>query len=374
MNDDADRLPILLFDLFQNLVNKGVPIGIRDFLDGLHALQLGFGQGNRNDLSNLAQVLWARSDEERRLIAHWFVAIPEPEQKLFESMDQKLDEIEHKISQNYSAEKHPDTLRETSPDVTNYGDITQRQTNASTVRMSFSNTRESESLILPRLHALPTIHEKYALFPQTLVSPRDMIVLWRRYRRTTRSGPQTELDVIGTVRERCRRGLLLHPVYRARRNNSVRLLILADASPSMTPWLPFLATLGSSLLFGRFASAEIHYFINLPRKQLYTSQDLSNPESQENVLRRFVGASLLVVSDGGSVRGYLNRRRAAQTSKFLSEVSGLFRTIVWLNPMPYTRWTNTTAALIAKDSRATFLSLEPGQLLRTIDILRGNKA
>jgi uncharacterized protein with von Willebrand factor type A (vWA) domain len=35
-----------------------------------------------------------------------------------------------------------------------------------------------------------------------------------RYRRGTRGGPRTELDIDATVAERCRRGLLLRPACR----------------------------------------------------------------------------------------------------------------------------------------------------------------
>ena len=38
------RLPPLLHGLFRELVANGVPIGIRDYLDGIRALRLGYGQ------------------------------------------------------------------------------------------------------------------------------------------------------------------------------------------------------------------------------------------------------------------------------------------------------------------------------------------
>ncbi|HRD93220.1 MAG TPA: hypothetical protein PK201_08835, partial [Accumulibacter sp.] len=76
------------------------------------------------------------------------------------------------------------------------------------------------------LSAEPVIGEDYVLHPQTLVSLRDMAVLWRRYRRSTRRGPPSELDLAATIRERCQRGLLQQPVCRPRRRNSARLLVL----------------------------------------------------------------------------------------------------------------------------------------------------
>ena len=65
----SDTLPPLLLGLFRELKAAGVPVGVRDYLDGLEALRLGFGQGSRAALRELAIALWGRSDEERRLKA-----------------------------------------------------------------------------------------------------------------------------------------------------------------------------------------------------------------------------------------------------------------------------------------------------------------
>jgi uncharacterized protein with von Willebrand factor type A (vWA) domain len=79
-----------------------------------------------------------------------------------------------------------------------------------------------------------------------------------------------------------------------------------------------------------------------------------------------------VVSDAGSARGALNRRRALQTADFLDEARRLFPAAVWLNPMPRRRWAGTTAGLIA-DGPVPMLPVDTPHLLRAIDILRGNK-
>jgi uncharacterized protein with von Willebrand factor type A (vWA) domain len=91
------------------------------------------------------------------------------------------------------------------------------------------------------------------------------------------------------------------------------------------------------------------------------------------VLRRHAGAGLLVVSDAGSARGYLNRRRALQTAAFLAEARRLFPTIVWLNPMPRARWAGTTAALVADRPASACCHSTAPTCCAPIDILRGNK-
>ena len=369
-------LPPLLLGLFRELLANGVQLGVRDYLDGLRALQLGFGHGGRPALRDLALALWARSDEEHRLISRWFAGLPIAEQPLLDAVDDAL------RAASVVASQPPRERRRASPEpASGHGTAAPPSTSGAATatpvdvraRVSFAGMHEGSGLPVPRLSAEPPIGEDYVLHPHTLASLRDLAVLWRRYRRSTRRGPRSELDLTATIGERCRGGLLQQPVYRPRRGNSARLLVLADVSPSMEPWLPFLATLAESLRFGRLASAEIRYFSNLPRRQLFADVSLADPQPRDEVLRRYSGAGLLIVSDSGSVRGYLNRRRAVQTAAFLAEAKCLSPAIVWLNPMPQTRWAGTSAALVAAGPNVVMLPLDAAHLLRAVDILRGNK-
>ncbi|MEF8700470.1 MAG: VWA domain-containing protein [Candidatus Accumulibacter sp. UW20] len=376
---DPGHLPALLLGLFRELLAHGVPVGVRDYLDGVRALRAGFGAGSRQQLRDLALTLWARSDEERRLVGRWFDAIPVPLPLLIEDLDASLvatlpdaaGDLSRSPSGAGRAAGAPLPAAGTLPVAADAPPEL-----AARARVAFAGSRDDSGLPVPRLAAEPSIREDYVLQPQALISPRNLAVLWRRFRRSRRSGPRSELDLRSTIDERCRRGLLQQPVYRPRRSNSARLLVLADVSPSMDPWRPFLTTLAESLQFGRLASAELRYFSNLPRRQLFAAADLTNlagPETRLAVLRRNAGAGLLVVSDAGSARGFLNRRRALQTSAFLAEAAVFCPTIVWLNPMPETRWKGTSAALVTTGGGVHMLPLDPAHLLRAIDILRGNK-
>lgn len=381
-------LPPLLHGLFRELVAQGVPIGTRDYLDGLRALAAGYGsspdgQGERQALARLAQTLWARSDEEHRLIARWFAHIPATPADLLAAVDATLAHLDAARADTPgtvgTATPAPPASTG-SPAAAPGGHTPDNPAMAPgddpatpRARISFSSVQEGTGLPVPRLPLSPALGEDYVLHPQALIKPRDLTVLWRRYRRGTRGGPRTELDIDATVEERCRRGLLLRPACRPRRSNAARLLILADTSPSMDPWRPFLVSLAESLPFGRLARAETGYFSNLPRRQLYARPDLRDPQPLGDVLRRFNGAGLLIVSDAGSARGYLNRRRANQTADLLDELLTHCPAIVWLNPMPRARWAGTTAEHIAANTRVPMLPLDATHLLRAIDILRGNK-
>ncbi|AWI81145.1 hypothetical protein CEW87_18315 [Parazoarcus communis] len=372
-------LPPLLHGLFRELVARGVPVGVRDYLDGVRALRAGFGHGDRQSLRELALALWARDEEERRLINRWFQSlppVPPPLTATVEALVVKGEteaEPEHKTpaGSTLTLPKTEDAAPGHTALATDAASAPPEE-GAPRVRLAFAGPSDSGGLPIPRMDGEPLLGEDYVLHPHVIINARDLAVLWRRFRRTARTGPRTELDLDATLRERCRRGLIGEPVLRARRRNNVRLLVLADASASMDPWRPFLDTLADSLRLGRFARAEIRYFSNLPRRQFFRTQQLTAPEASDAVLARHAGAALLIVSDAGCARGYLNRRRAVQTLDFLDTAARHFSASVWLNPMPRARWAQTTASLIAS-SRTPMLPLDADHLLRAIDILRGNK-
>jgi uncharacterized protein with von Willebrand factor type A (vWA) domain len=374
---DTQILPPILLDLFRELLASNVPLGVQDYIDGLRALQLGFGNGNRQQLCKLAQVLWARSDEERRLISRYLGEIPLPHEDITATLENMMlnseielptENIKFKTTKNNdSSSAVPNAFSNTLD--TKSEPISEQSRHRA--RISFSDASGNEGLSLPNLDATPTINEIYTLHSEELFKSRDLAVLWRRYRRATRQGPRVEFDLNATIRKRCQDGILCSPVLRPKRMNSARLLVLADASPSMAPWYSFISTLENSLRFSQFACAEILYFNNLPRKNLFKTIDRSKPLLTQEVLRCYAGASLMIISDAGCSRGYLNKRRAANAEDFLEIAKRQFSNVVWINPMPSERWASTTASLLANSIQ--MLPLDPKHMLRAIDLLRGNK-
>lgn len=382
---DSGELPPSLLGLFRELRANGVAVGIRDYLDGLRALRLGYGSGGRPALRALALALWARSEAERRLIARWFDAVPLVPPALLERVEGTLRTLEESVPAGAGGRPGRRTTipPAASPPTATSSGPAGGAVGEARARISFAGRHEGDGLPLPRLPLAPQIAEHYVLQPQAAISARNLAVLWRRFRRSTRSGAgagqRSEIDLPATIDERCRRGLLAQPVCRPGRSNCARLLVLADASTSMDPWRPFLATLASSLPLGRLASAELRYFANLPRRRLFADVEMTQPEPLDDLLRENAGAALLIVSDAGSARGYLNHRRARQTIDFLGAAARLFTAIVWLNPMPAARWRATTAERIADAPaadgrpRLPMLPLDAASLLRAVDILRGQR-
>ena len=368
---------LLLYGVFRALVEQRVPLGVGDYLDAMRAIELQLAPGelleapSRPQLLRICEILWTRTPEEVRLLHRLFDSIEPPEPGEVTALQTVLEPLAP-LGPKPGATGPRSAQPTAAP-----GEVNTSTTPTSTgeaLGVSFESRSGGAGVPLPS-PVLPA-HNKatFVLQPQTVLPARALAVLWRRYRRMVRSGPRTELDLDATIAERVRRGIIDRPVLRPRRVNNARLLILADASPSMAPWRPFLDALAQSLHLSRVHGAQLWYFVNVPRRSLFATPALTGGRAAKDVFRRYAGAAMLVVGDGGAARGFLNRTRVAQTTSFLADANRRMRSVVWVNPMPTTRWEDTSAAALAAAGGATFLPLDFTSMIRAVDVLRGVKA
>jgi hypothetical protein len=368
-------LPLLA--LFQRLIDRGAALGVRDYLDVLRALEAGYGGCDPRSLQKLCQNLWARTEEERRTIHNWFDSIEPLPAEVLTTLVQRLSQLEERDPKIADVDHHPpgSGAGEHTPANANKVGGAPGEVDAATPRARVSITPEwrGQGLGLPHLNACPVVSDTYVLRPRPNLPLRQLSLLWRRLRRTQRGGCGQELDLESSVRRRCERGVLSQPVLRPSRRNTARLLVLADASPSMAPWRPFLEVMEASLAYGRLGDAALRWFSNVPGSSVYGSPGLERPGLLEDLVRRFLGTPLLVVSDAGSARGALSRRRLRRTRAFLDHVVSLGGRVVWINPMPVDRWSATSAERIAAEDSVVMLPLDGTNLTRAVDLLRGAK-
>lgn len=182
------------------------------------------------------------------------------------------------------------------------------------------------------------------------VTQRQMRQSWRRLRQMVREGVSTELDVEATVQQIGRQGLLLNPVLVPRRVNRTELLLLVDQDGSMVPFRGLSMRLAETALRGgQLGETGVVYFHNCPVDYLYSDPYYQQAESTQTILAQLRGdrSVALIFSDAGAARGGLNPERVELTQSFLKQLKQQVRYVAWLNPMPRSRWKNTSAAEIA---------------------------
>ena len=211
--------------------------------------------------------------------------------------------------------------------------------------------------------------QKDEYFP---ITRRQMKQSWRYLRRPTHEGPSVELDVDATINEIGRTGHLLKPVLVPRRQNRFELLLLNDQDGSMVPFHMLSRRLAATALRGgRLGQADIYYFHNCPVEYLYRDTAFVEAELIQNVLhRRDKYTGVLIFSEAGAARGGLSIDRIKITKKFLHQLKQYTRYMAWLNPMPHSRWSRTTAGRIME--LIPMFDISRRGLDNAISVLRGH--
>jgi uncharacterized protein with von Willebrand factor type A (vWA) domain len=349
--------PYPLEALFLTLRRRGIPLGWRDYQDALRALSSGLGVARRGDLLRVLQLLWTRTDAERRTLDQVMGQIALPTQ----------DEIESYRSPSQRIQAPGERPAEAQ---SNLGDSGGRDAAEDAVALNFSGT-DTPGMALPKPVFPPMSNEAFVLTPQPALTLRSLIVVWRRFQKRLREGPAIELDLEGSIEQQCRGGRLLAPVLRPERRNRARLVLLLDVSPSMAAWSLLTPIWVESMAQSQLGSASIYYFSNVPGEVLYRKRWLREPVELEEALRADSNSALLIFSDAGASRGNRDRQRTQRTGEFLRQIGPHWSPVVWINPMPEARWKGSTAAWLARQPKLHLLPLGETSMVRAIDLLRG---
>ncbi|MFC9356447.1 VWA domain-containing protein [Rhodococcus sp. NPDC057014] len=383
---EPEEAPFFLWMLFQQLRRRGFAIGPDEYEAVRLALRAGFGWSSRRELREVCSALWAKSHEERAVVAALF------EQHVV--ADWSLDlapkgPVEAGASPAEESGVEPDGLPLPSPELEM----------AATAPATTSMGR------LPPLgfSEMPALPYEHVFLPQYPVRFREVAQTWRRLRRPARDGPATELDVDATVARSANLGLMSPPVLRPPRRNRARLLLLVDRQGSMTPFHSYVAEVCNAIRqAGRLGRVGLFYFHDVPLEgadpsildqlegQLFPSLDpvlaeipaltdgtlmsdseLMSPTSADDVVADYGrGAAVVIVSDGGAARGRYDLLRLLDTVAFLKGVQEWSSGVVWLNPLPCEVWKGTTAAQIARHVPTFFM--DHVGMHQAVNVLRGH--
>jgi uncharacterized protein with von Willebrand factor type A (vWA) domain len=350
--------------IFLTLRGQGLPLGVRDYLDALRALRGGFGSGDRHQLCRLCEALWARTEEEARLIRLLFADLPYPSVAEVQALAPRQRAIGPEPAGSASAAPPagPEEIRET-PDH-----------ESETLPVEFVPENTPDGIPIPQAEVSASPGETFVLSQRPLIPVRSLVTAWRRFRRPLRIGRAVEPDIPATIAAKCRTGLVAAPVLVPARRNQARLTVLIDVSDSMLPWSGFRTILMDSLAQGQLGTATVFYFTNVPADTLYRDHRLFEPAPRARVLREQAPGALLIVSDAGAARGRHRPGRVRQTGAFLQAVRDWWSPVAWLNPMPRPRWRGSSAAALARLAGLTMLPLSEEGVIEAVDVLRGYAA
>ncbi len=187
-------------------------------------------------------------------------------------------------------------------------------------------------------------HQNYILrgtyFP---LKSRKMQQSYQMIRRITFEGRKDTINWPATIRRIAQQGFFDDPVLMASPQIKSGLYILVDSGGSMLPFADLTRIMVGALRNFVGKKTQAYYFRNCPIGLLYEDEDQTRAIDAA-AFGEGQPRSVIIVSDGGAARGGFNPDRVKATQQFLHLLKK--HKVVWLNPMPADRWTDTTADYI----------------------------
>ena len=181
---------------------------------------------------------------------------------------------------------------------------------------------------------------------------RDIGQALRRLRELTRDGKDEELDVEASIDATARNAGDVWLVFQPPRENNVKLLLLMDVGGSMNPYARLTSRLFSAAhQASHFQSFETYYFHNCPYETLYTDMRRREGEPTEEVLGNLdhtwrcivVGDAAMAPSEltrkGGAIR--YDHHNTTTGFEYLKTLKQSVLKTVWLNPHNKRVWDRT---------------------------------
>ena len=196
----------------------------------------------------------------------------------------------------------------------------------------------------------------------TTLNLRNMKLALKRLRQLTRTGPETELDLDETIDETCKNAGEIELMFRPERKNNVRLLLLMDVGGTMDPYYEPMSRLLTALHEERgLREFKSYYFHNCIYELICSNASLARRDSipTGDLLRKLDNRwKVMIVGDASmhpaellSPRGNINPRLESKTPgiEWLKRIDDHFQRTVWVNPDPQKIWQSTRTARIVAD-------------------------
>ncbi len=213
------------------------------------------------------------------------------------------------------------------------------------------------------------LNREYADYdPDVELGTRNLKMSLRRLRRWARESAELELDLPDTIRSTAKNGGILNIKEVPERHNAVKVLMLLDVGGSMDDHVELCAQLFSAAR-SEFKYLENFYFHNFIYESVWHENDRRAEDklSTWQLIQKFprdykvifVGDADMgrheIAERGGSVEHF----NAEPGEVWLRRIQDEFRHVVWLNPVPEERWSDSYSIQMIKrlvDNHMYFLS------------------
>ncbi len=200
---------------------------------------------------------------------------------------------------------------------------------------------------------------KPMLLQQLPIDGQTVQTTWQRLRGVTTEGQLQELDMDRTVAQIVQTGLLEQVVMRSIGRKRGNVVVLVDEDTPMMPFGPVIQPIVDVVEQRRVGETVLYRFSTYPVDYLYQWQRPTEAIAVSSVLSRLHRSRTLVVivSDGGAASRTFNPARLQRTGAFLERLLPCVRDVLWVNPLPESRWVGTSAGAIAEALNGRMVSV-----------------
>lgn len=377
--------PLPLYRFFQALRKANFALGVSDYGLLLEALNGGFGLRDEEDLLRLCRTLWFKPGQSWELFQEQFyqtlaeakknptkVISPSEESDTNQSplaaksLGEQQGNNEEILDDNSDFHQTQTPEKEEKSIIEEVGNF---------VHLSIASSAELEGAKLQskeQLHA--QLHSQSFLFRGSYqaISQRQLSQSWRYLPDRTEAYPSEQIDINATVENIAKSGRLEQLVYQNQKVGIARLLILIDYEGSMVAFHDLAEQVAASAPQTVGKGPKVLYFHDVPGPQLFQDPDQTLAYQIQDLIPvfRHRKAAILIVSDAGAARGRYDRKRVIQTQTALKHLQALGQHIVWLNPVPRSRWQGSSAEFIEKLLLPMYELNESG-MQHAVNALRG---
>ncbi len=377
--------PLPLYRFFQALRKANFALGVSDYGLLLEALNGGFGLKSETDLLRLCRTLWFKPGQSWELFQEQFYqaladakqtplpepspSTPEENDPAFQTKQQEdnpIEEGEDPLDDQSSFESETENSATEEEDTPTEGNFVHLSI-ASSAELAGENLQTKEQL-QSQLQAQSFIFQgRYQA-----ISNRQLTQSWRYLPDRTEDRPSDEIDIKATVENIAKSGRLEKIAFHKQKVGLARLLLLIDYEGSMVAFHELAQQVLASAPQTEGKAPNVLYFHDVPGPQLFHDVDQTKAYQIQSLipLYRHRKAGILIISDGGAARGRYDRQRIIQTEKALHQLKAIGQHIVWLNPVPRSRWEGTSAEYIDKLLLPMYEVSELG-MQQAINALRG---
>jgi len=181
-------------------------------------------------------------------------------------------------------------------------------------------------------------------------SGRRMKQNWRYLKALAEKVPGSDIDLPATVEDIARNGLFAAPSFLPRILYHQHILFLIDHGGSMAAFESLAGHLAATIRESlRAEQTTVLYFHNYPGERLFLDTFQQRSIELAEFLRQTPRHSTLafIISDAGAARGGVHKKRIDATRHFLEQLRARAPRILWLNPMPRSRWAGSSAMYLS---------------------------